>query len=554
MNIFSLSDALVDRICALRPMSATFMGVPGHDTRWDDLSPAGVAAWSSLVQETEAALAALPPPKDRWEALAAEVHADWCALERDRVLHGDHLHDLNSIASPFQLVRMVFDVMDTSTQAGWEAVAQRLETLDQPLGGYRELLALGLARGEVVAARQVEAALRQGEVTTADGGFYRGLLQAYTSAPFATATFGERLTAAIDHAVAATRALCAWLRSTYLPAAPRRDGVGHDRYVRAARRFLGATLDPLETYAWGWTEVRSILNQLAALAPGETVPTMLTRLRQDPAVQAPDAESFLDLMHARQILALAVLDGVYFDVPPPVRQLDVRRAPDNGTRGAYYMAPSEDFSRPGSIWYAIGDGPVSMYDEVSTAYHEGFPGHHLQIGTQVSLSQHLSRWHRLGDGCSGYAEGWALYAEQLMGELGYYERPAYQIGMLANQLIRALRVVIDIGAHLHLPIPPDAPFHPGELWTFDRAVEVLVTWGGMTREHAESDVTRYLGWPGQAISYKVGQRVMLALREAWRTKHGADLKPFHAAVLGCGTVGLERLEAWVLGTSQGAAA
>lgn len=545
-TIFSLSDSLVDRICALRPMSSTFMGVPGHDHRWDDLSPAGVAAWSSLVQQTEAALATLPPPKDRWEALAMEVHADWCALERERILHHDYLRDLNSIASPFQLMRMVFDVMDTSSPAGWEALVRRLETMDQPLDGYRELLRLGLVQGEVVAARQVDAVLRQGEVTTADGGFYRLLLDAYAATAFAEPVFGDRLAAAVDHAIASTRALCGWLRSTYQPAAPQRDGVGHDRYVRAARRFLGATIDPLETYAWGWTEVRAILDQLAALAPGETVPALLARLRQDPAEQAaPD--TFLGLMRYRQATALAALDGVHFDVPAAVRQLDVRRAPDNGTRGAYYMPPSEDFSRPGAVWYVLGEGPVGLYDEVSTAYHEGFPGHHLQIGTQVSLSQHLSRWHRLGEGSSGYAEGWALYAEQLMGELGYYERPAYQIGMLANQLIRALRVVIDIGAHLHLPIPDDAPFHPGAAWTFERAVEALVTYGGMTAEHAESDVTRYLGWPGQAISYKVGQRVMLSLREAWRAKHGPDLKPFHAAVLGCGTVGLERLEAWVLG-------
>ena len=557
MNAFTLSHALVDTYAALRPTAATFMGVPGHDHRWDDFSPAGAAEFRALLARVRADVAALPPPPDHWHTLAADVLTDWCDLEDERYAHNDHLHDLNSIASTFQVLRMVFDVMDTTTAAGWGAICARLETLDAAAASYQALLAEGLAKGEIVAIRQIEAVVRQGRMAAGDGGFYSGMAKTLAEAEngtLATPALTARLDAALARARSAIGGLCDWLETQYAPHAPHKDGVGRARYIRSARRFLGMTIDPEETYAWGWREIAAIEAEMAALAeqiaPGKTVAEVLEQLAKDPTRQAPNAAAFLETIQAREQQALNDLAGKHFDVPEPVRRLDVRRAPDTGTRGAYYMQPSEDFSRPGTVWYAISDDPVPLWDEISTAYHEGFPGHHLQIGIQVSLTQQLSRWHRLYEGYSGYAEGWALYAEQLMRELGYYERPDYIFGMLANQLMRALRVVIDIGAHLDLPIPDDAPFGVGQRWSYALAVEALNTRGGMKLDHAQSDVTRYFGWPGQAISYKVGQRVMLSLRDAWRAKHGDDaasLRAFHTKVLGCGTVGLDRLLVLVLG-------
>src|SRR5262249_31265580 len=116
----------------------------------------------------------------------------------------------------------------------------------------------------------------------------------------------------------------------------------------------------------------------------------------------------------------------------------------------------------------------------------------------------------------------------------------YELGMLANEMIRACRVVFDIGAHLGLAIPDDAPFHPGERWSFDLGVEMLQTLCGLTRERAEGEITRYLGWPGQAISYKVGERTMLALRDEFLAA-GGTLKAFHVRVLECGNLGLDLL-------------
>ena len=244
-----------------------------------------------------------------------------------------------------------------------------------------------------------------------------------------------------------------------------------------------------------------------------------------------------------------VAGAAHFDVPDVIRHVDVKEAPPGGPLGAYYVPPSEDFSRRGAICYQLaGDGPYPLWDEVSTAYHEGFPGHHLQCGLQVSFTESLCRLHRVAYGYSGFAEGWALYVEQLMSELGYYDKPDYELGMLANQMMRACRVVIDIGAHLSLPIPDGACFRPGERWTYDVAVEMMERLGGMEHDTALSEVTRYFGWPGQAISYKVGQRAMLALREEHQRAKLGDLKDFHARVLACGNVSLDLLRGEVLGS------
>jgi uncharacterized protein (DUF885 family) len=277
---------------------------------------------------------------------------------------------------------------------------------------------------------------------------------------------------------------------------------------------------------------------------------VLAILQNDPAHGAPDIDAFLEIMRSRQAQALDQLSGAQFDVPLAVRTLDVKLAPPGGALGAYYVAPTDGFARPGSIWYSPGDGTrFPLFDQIATAYHEGFPGHHLQIGIQIALTDRLSRLHRVADGYSGYAEGWALYTEQLMAELGYYEKPEYLFGMLSCQMARACRVVIDIGAHVGLSIPEGQPFHPGEPWSFELGVEMLTTMAGLGAERSTSEMTRYLGWPGQAISYKVGQRVFLELRDRERARLGAafDAKEFHARVLGCGNVGLDHLRRLVLG-------
>ena len=232
--------------------------------------------------------------------------------------------------------------------------------------------------------------------------------------------------------------------------------------------------------------------------------------------------------------------------PDPVKRVTVNLAPPGGALGAWYINPSEDWQRSGSVWYALGERDrIPTWQEVTTAYHEGFPGHHLQIGVSMWQKDRLSKAQRLLVWYSGYGEGWALYAERLMDELGFFEKPEYRLGMLASQLFRATRVV-DIGLHLGY-CPEGAPLHAGETWNYDIAVDYMDRIGLQPRDLAESEVKRYLGWPGQAISYKLGEREILDIRSRLQADPSFDLKEFHRQVLEGGEVRLDYLRERLLG-------
>jgi uncharacterized protein (DUF885 family) len=270
------------------------------------------------------------------------------------------------------------------------------------------------------------------------------------------------------------------------------------------------------------------------------VAEVVERLQTHPAYAVETPEELIELMAERQEQALAALDGAHFDVPAQVRTIDVQIEPAGGAAAAHYVPPSEDFTRPGSVWYPIaGQRHFPLFQEVTIAYHEGFPGHHLQVGAQMTAE--LSRFHRAVAWYPGSGEGWALYAEHLMGELGYLERPEYVVGLRSSQLFRACRVAIDIGTHLDLPIPDDVTFHPGQRWSFELARQLLTERGLADEATATSEVVRYFGWPGQAISYKVGEQAILDLRREAEASGGFDPKAFHARLLSAGSIGLDAL-------------
>lgn len=549
MPIFELSDQLVNEVAELSPIAATGMGIPGYDHLWQDFSPGGIRKATAILEKYRDEALLLPASDDRWEGLARRILLDFIDQSLSEIGHGDPLRDMNNTASPLQLIVQVFDLMDTSTPEGCSNVLSRLSTLSDVLGGYQEALEEGLQRGLLAAQRQVLSMIEECRSYAGTASFLESLSARLKECPVV-----ER-DAAIQAAREAFAGFSVFLELLYLPFAPERDGVGEERYVRAARRFLGADLDVAETYEWGCAEVRSIWERMEQVAgeiePGRSVAEVLALLKTDPERCLPDEAAFLEFIEMRQVDAVERLSGSHFDIPDLMRNVDVKLAPAGSALGAYYMQPSEDFSRPGSVYYALADRrPISVYDEVSTAYHEGFPGHHLQVGIQVGLADQLSRLHRMVVWYPGYGEGWALYVEELMDELGFYERPDYVMGLLINQMHRACRVMIDIGSHVGFEIPDDFDFHPGEQWTFDLAVELLETRAFLEPAYARSEVVRYLGWPGQAISYKVGERVILDLRNELEARLGDqfDLKKFHSEVLGYGPLGLDHLRELVAGS------
>ena len=158
----------------------------------------------------------------------------------------------------------------------------------------------------------------------------------------------------------------------------------------------------------------------------------------------------------------------------------------------------------------------------------------------------LNRWRRQMCWVSGHGEGWALYAERLMAELGYMDDPGNYLGLLDGQSLRAARVVLDIGVHCGLEAPAEVG---GGAWTYDKAWQFLTTHAHESEALLRFELNRYLGWPGQAPSYKVGERLWLQLREETARREGTafSLKDFHRRALDVGSVGLDVLREAVLG-------
>jgi len=546
-GIFELSDRAVDIMADIDPMLATEVGVAGRDHRWPDLSPEGQdqrrSVLDDLLQQVEAI-----QPADQKEDVAKRVLADELRSQIRQHEVGDHFRDMNNIASPFQAIKDTFDLMDRGDLDAWIRIIVRLETIDSPLDGYRRSLETGLDRDRIVSRRQVMAVIEEGRLASGEASPFNDLTTSFNASGFGDDGLRERTAAAVNTARAAYGALTDWLEETYLPAARIEDACGIERYVTEADKYLGMFIDVAETYDWAWAEVdvlwAKVVEVCATINADKSVHEVVAEISSEGGDQcAASVEEFIATMQSVQDEAVEQLAGTHFEVADSIRHVDVKVSPPGGALAPYYTGPSEDFTRAGAVWYPLGSRTHFPYwEEMSTAYHEGFPGHHLQVGTQIALGDQLSRYHRMMVWLPGSGEGWALYAERLMGELGFMDEPAHELGMLTAQLMRACRIVIDIGLHCNLPIPTEAMFHPGEQWTYDLGVEMLHDVALQGDEISRSEITRYLGWPGQAISYKVGEQVILDLRTELSEQDDFDLKAFHTLVLSFGSIGLDLLK------------
>jgi uncharacterized protein (DUF885 family) len=533
----------------LDPVLATSRGVTGHDAEMTDYSPDGQAARAALDRETLAQLSQIRPVSEP-DRLAADVMRERLQVAADQDQAGERLRDLRIIGSPFQSIRQCFDLMATATDADWELIASRMERVPQALAGFESALREGRRR-------QVLAAQRQALVCADQGATWSGQKKAR---PFfetlaaksdgrGNATLQRRLGAAALGASEAYAQTARFLREEYAPAAAERDAVGSERYTLWARAFLGTAIDLDETYRWAWDELHRIEDRMTTVAqrilPGEPLPTVVHLLETDPARSIEGVDAFRDWLQELMDRTIAELDGAHFDIPEPVKRVEAMIAPPGGAAAMYYTRPSEDFTRPGRTWYpTLGKTRFPLWGEVSTAYHEGVPGHHLQLAQLTYMAAALNRFQRVGAFVPGYSEGWALYAERLMGELGYLQNPAYELGMLRAQAFRAMRVIVDIGVHVGLRIPANEAYHPGETWAPELMLPFAVEHAYEPEDFLRSEVDRYLGWPGQAICYKVGERTWLAVRERARGRAGAafNLKAFHTRALNLGPMGLAQLE------------
>ncbi|MGK5558790.1 DUF885 domain-containing protein [Actinomadura kijaniata] len=545
IELNALADAYVDGFAALDPCRAAMMGIAGQDDRLTDYGPEGLAARADLVRRTLRDLRELEERGGTGgdQRIAAAVLRDHLEVEWARHEARVNKSCLETIEGPVQRLRYAIELLDRGDQTPWEALLARLRAVPASLAGLRTSLNWAAQEGRVAARRQV---LRNAGEARATPAYLAGLAAGHTG-PLA-----EPLAAAARAAGQAFQDLADFLERDLAPQAPERDALGRDRYLLGVREFLGTRVDLEETYAWGWEELARIKSEMARAAgqvlPGEPVEAVRAALDADPAHRVTGAAAFRDLIQQIADQAIAELAGVHFDIPEPLRVLDCRIPPNGG--GIYYLAPAEDLSRPGTVWWAVDPDPqasISTWSVPGIMFHESVPGHHLQVGT-TTLHPTLNRFQRIASELfPGHAEGWGLYAERLMDELGYYRDPAHRFGMLAGgQQFRAARVVLDIGLHLELTIPAGTGFHEGERWTPALAREFLrLHTGSETDEAIAFEIDRYLGRPAQAIAYKLGEKVWLEARQAARRRDGAafDLKDFHRRALDLGPMGLDLLRA-----------
>ncbi|MFF7850508.1 DUF885 domain-containing protein [Streptomyces sp. NPDC007910] len=548
-----VADDHVDALIALDPIVGTYLGVRESAGLLPDFSPAGQRAVADLARRTLARLDAA----ERTPGADSDAERRCARLLRERLTAELAVHEaeeglctVSNMRSPAHSVRIAFTVMPTETEEDWTAVAARLRAVPAALEGYRSSLALGLERKLFAGPRPTATFV--GQLTEWAGGEdgRPGWFEEFAAAGPGTLPEGLRgeLAAAGGEATAAVGALRDWMRDVYAPAvADAPDTVGRERYRRWSRFFNGTDLDLDQAYAYGWSEYHRILGEMRTEAerilPGADPWEALAHLDEH-GTHIEGVDEVRAWLQRLMDEAIEALDGTHFELADRVRRVESRIAPPGGAAAPYYTGPSEDFSRPGRTWLPVdGTTRFPVYDLVSTWYHEGVPGHHLQTAQWVHVADRLSRYQATIGKVSANMEGWALYAERLMDELGFLPDAERRLGYLDAQMMRACRVIVDIGMHLGLEIPADSPFRPGERWTPELAQEFFQLHSSRPPAFVESEMTRYLSVPGQAIGYKLGERAWLIGRANARAAHGEafDAKAWHMAALSQGPLGLDDL-------------
>jgi uncharacterized protein (DUF885 family) len=544
-----IAERFVVDMAAADPIMATFAGIAGHEHELPDLTPDGFAERAELLRRAKEEMERAMPSDER-ERVAQSSFVE--RAETELALADAHQPQsrINVIDSAVHAIRGAFDLMATDTADDWSAISARLGAVPQALADYRATLLQEADHGHVSPRRQLVTAAGQIQAWTGrSGGGGDVFAQLVAQAGDVPASLESDLARNAVLASTTYAEFATFLEQELAPRGRDKEAVGREAYARDSRYFLGTEIDLDETYAWGWEELHRIETEMLQISAtlagdGATIGDAVAAIEGDPARRIDGAADFRQWMQDLADRTLADMADTHFDIPEPIRRIDCRIAPTHDG-GIYYTPPSEDFTRPGAMWWSIPDGVTTFHPwrEVTTVYHEGVPGHHLQCAQTAYRKDILNRWQRSVCWVSGHGEGWALYAERLMDELGYLEDPADKLGMLDGQGFRAARVIVDIGMHLELEIPRDNPFgfHPGERWTGELGLEFMRQHARMDDANIVFEVNRYLGWPAQAPSYKVGERIWLQARDDVKARQGAafDLKAFHRAALDLGSLGLD---------------
>ncbi|MEY4293765.1 MAG: hypothetical protein RIR29_415 [Actinomycetota bacterium] len=544
-----VAEAWVDKMAEMSPSFSTYIGKKGGEDQLDDASPEGQEEEARQMRRVLAEVNATTP-RDKVDEVTKDAMRN--SLELGLEIHDAGLwkRDLNVIASPAQGIRDIFDLSPTATEHDWENLTKRMRAVPEAIDGYIRSLREGIKAGDTPATRQVVMNLEQAQgIAAADGFFNKFAAAAKAGDSELSAALKSEVEAAGKVATEGYAALAEFFKNELMPNANKEDAIGRERYALFSRRFLGAKVDLDETYEWGIEELARVTKEQNEVAnqikPGASVQEAIEVLNNDASRKLHSKDELQKWMQKLSDTAIEKLNGTHFDIAEPLRTLECMIAPTN-SGAIYYTGPTDDFSRPGRMWWSVPDG-VTEFDtwrETTTVYHEGVPGHHLQVAQQVFNRAELNSWRRLASWSSGHGEGWALYAERLMADLGFLDDPGDRLGMLDGQRMRAARVVLDLGVHLG-----KQKLDGSGKWDFDYALDFMGKNVNMSKEFVNFEVHRYFGWPGQAPSYKIGQRIWEQIRDEYQAKKGADwdIKEFHREALNLGGLGLDTLKFALLG-------
>lgn len=542
-------DAAYGRYLAANPSLATGLGDRSGDERWEDLTEPGMAAAAAAAQaELEAfraafAGAALAPRA----ALQRRVHEAQLERELERFRWRDHLYPLNQIVGPHLDVPGVLEAQRVTDAAGAEAWLRRLAAAGPYVDGLAGRLRRQSSAG-VWLPRSVSPILL---------GQARGLLGGMTNPAAAggpvAAGFARKLQSLdvpasqrerwlaearrlLREQVAPAYARLAAVLEEHAARSPVDGGVwqlpdGAAFYAFLLRQFTTTDLTADEVHALGLAEVARVHGEMRALMQrlGGTgdLRAFMQAMKRDPRFFLADDPAGREAYLARArglVAAMEARIGEVWRGPVPL-PLEIRATEPWRAAGApagFYEAGAPDGSRPGIVYLNLDRLDTRpLYDLEALLYHESLPGHHLQISSilvdpAVPRLRRVNRWWQ----DTAFVEGWALYAERLAREMGFYQDPWSDFGRLAGELWRATRLVVDSGLH-------------ARRWSREEAIRYLDDNTPSPRAANESAVDRYLAVPGQATAFTVGMLHILKERERARAALGDafDLRAFHAAVL-----------------------
>jgi uncharacterized protein (DUF885 family) len=351
----------------------------------------------------------------------------------------------------------------------------------------------------------------------------------------------DEITAAVNNEVfPAYKQFAAFITTDYVPytrtaLSINSLGDGKRRYQATLRRFTTTDLTAAQIHEIGLQEVDRITAEMTALAKAngyKDLASFRDHVENDPKYQAVSAEAIVEDF-SKYIAQMQPHLPELFNLLPKTAVTVEPIPPFQAAAATHYQGGTPDGKRPGRVSVAVSDPTHRSYiNDEAVAYHEGVPGHHLQISIQQSLTD-LPEFRKHG-GNSAYTEGWALYAEELGKEIGFYQDPGSDYGRLRSELFRAVRLVVDTGIH-------------DMGWSRDQVVEYMRNSHAIDEPTIQAETDRYISGPGQACSYKLGQLKIRELRERAKQQLGPkfDLKTFHDEILSGGALPLDVLDARV---------